>query len=159
MELPRRLLRLAVGALFYLSAAGGTALADDELILDVRLPAWPSARKWAFSEFSRRPGDFALAGVALFYDLDAEQRAANAHIGVLGACYFPKRLAGAERALDGRHVDIDTARAVGAAAADEADASDDLHASAAYRRALVGTLLERALVPAANRGRSTPLTA
>jgi carbon-monoxide dehydrogenase medium subunit len=136
-----------------------TALADDELILDVRLPAWPSARKWAFSEFSRRPGDFALAGVALFYDLDAEQRAANAHIGVLGACYFPKRLAGAERALDGRHVDIDTARAVGAAAADEADASDDLHASAAYRRALVGTLLERALVTAANRGRSTPLTA
>jgi carbon-monoxide dehydrogenase medium subunit len=128
-----------------------TALAQDELILDVRLPPWAAGRKWAFSEFARRPGDFALAGVALFYDLDREERACNAHIGVLGACYFPARLTGAERALNGCRVDAETAKAVGAAAVAEADPTDDIHASAEYRKALVGTLLERALVAAANR--------
>jgi carbon-monoxide dehydrogenase medium subunit len=128
-----------------------TALAEDELILEVRLPPWVAGRRWAFSEFARRAGDFALAGVALFYDLDREARACNAHIGVLGACYYPKRLSQAERALDGRRVDSETAQVVGVVASSEADPTDDLHASAEYRRALVGTLLERALVASANR--------
>jgi carbon-monoxide dehydrogenase medium subunit len=128
-----------------------TALAEDELILEVRLPPWVAGRRWAFSEFARRAGDFALAGVALFYDLDREARACNAHIGVLGACYYPKRLSEAERALDGRRVGSETAQVVGAVASSEADPTDDLHASAEYRRALVGTLLERALVASANR--------
>jgi carbon-monoxide dehydrogenase medium subunit len=128
-----------------------TALADDEMILEVRLPAWKPKRRWAFSEFARRPGDFALAGVALFYDVDAEQRAINAHIGVVGACYYSKRLPDAEAALNGKRVDAATATAVGAVAAEEADPTDDFHASAAYRRALVGTLLERSLLTAAQR--------
>jgi aerobic carbon-monoxide dehydrogenase medium subunit len=128
-----------------------TALAEDELILDVRLPLWPAERRWAFAEFARRPGDFALAGVALFYDLDRDGGARNAHVGVAGACYFSHRLADTERALNGKRVDPDTARAVGAIAAQEADPTSDFHASAEYRKALVGTLLERALIAAANR--------
>jgi carbon-monoxide dehydrogenase medium subunit len=128
-----------------------TSLAEDEIILEVRLPTWPSGRRWSFKEFSRRPGDFALAGVALFYDLDPHQRACNAHIGVIAACDHSKRLSNAERALNGRLVDDETARVVAAAAADECDANDDLHASGEYRRALVGTLLQRALAEAAGR--------
>ncbi len=42
-----------------------TALAADEMIVSMRLPAWKSGRCWAFEEFARRRGDFALAGVAL----------------------------------------------------------------------------------------------
>jgi carbon-monoxide dehydrogenase medium subunit len=128
-----------------------TALAEDEIILDVRLPHSPSGRRWAFSEFARRPGDFALAGVALFYDLDAQQRACNAHIGVVGACYYSKRLPLAERALDGKRVDHDTALMVAKIASEEADPPGDFHASAQYRKALVATLLERALIEAAAR--------
>ena len=128
-----------------------TALSEDELILDVRLPAWTDGRKWAFSEFARRPGDFALAGVALFYDLDTEQRATNAHIGVLGACYSAKRLSETEQTLNGESIDDETIRRVAAIAAREVDAIADFHASAEYRMALVGTLLERALIAAAGR--------
>jgi carbon-monoxide dehydrogenase medium subunit len=117
----------------------------------VRLPAWRSGRRWSFKEFSRRPGDFALAGVAVFYDQDPDGAACNAHIGVIGACQHPKRLSNAECALNGRLVDDETATAVAAAAADECDPSGDLHASAEYRRALVGTLLRRALAEAAGR--------
>ncbi|HZN25182.1 MAG TPA: FAD binding domain-containing protein, partial [Burkholderiales bacterium] len=91
-----------------------TALAEDELILDVRLPVWPAARRWAFGEFARRPGDFALAGIAVFYDVDGEQRARNAHIGVAGACYYSRRLPETERALNGQRVDSEIARAVAA---------------------------------------------
>src|ERR1700724_2863985 len=37
-----------------------TALAADEIIVDVRLPRWPPHRRWGFMEFARRRGDFAL---------------------------------------------------------------------------------------------------
>jgi carbon-monoxide dehydrogenase medium subunit len=128
-----------------------TALADDEMILEVRLPAWPRGRRWAFSEFARRRGDFALAGVALYYDVDGQSRAQNAHIGVVGACYHPKRLPLAERALNGNAVDTETAVSVAKVASGECDATGDFHASVEYRRALVATLLERALGVAAAR--------
>lgn len=128
-----------------------TALAEDEIILDVRLPRWLEGRRWAFLEFSRRPGDFALAGVALFYDPDAQGRARNVHIGVVGACYHPKRLRETEQALEGKVLDAGSAKEVAAVAANEADPTEDLHAAASYRKALVGTLLERALLAAAAR--------
>lgn len=122
-----------------------TALADDELIVEVRLPAWPAKRRWAFEEFARRRGDFALAGVAVFYDEDKVGHASNTHIGVIGACRRPHRLGQAEAALNGRAVDGSAIRAASRAASAAVEPPADLHASAAYRRALVGTLLERAL--------------
>ena len=39
-----------------------TALAPDEIIVEIRLPAWPAARRWGFQEFARRRGDFAIGG-------------------------------------------------------------------------------------------------
>jgi carbon-monoxide dehydrogenase medium subunit len=128
-----------------------TVLAEDEIILEVLLPAWPSGRRWAFKEFSRRKGDFALAAVAVFYDLDDRQRACNAHIGVAGAGDRPQRLANAERALNGKPIDRETMLAAAKAASQEVDPPEDLHAGAAYRKALVGTLLQRALEEAAAR--------
>src|ERR1700736_3185973 len=40
----------------------------DEIITELQLPFWPADRRWAFREFAQRQGDFALPGVALFYD-------------------------------------------------------------------------------------------
>jgi len=128
-----------------------TSLQDDEMIVAIHFPPWHPSRKWAFSEFARRPGDFALAGVALFYDPDADGTVRNAHIGVVGACQHAMRLAEAEAALDGKRIDQDTARRVAQTAAREVDPGDDFHATAEYRRALVHTLLERALLQAAGR--------
>jgi carbon-monoxide dehydrogenase medium subunit len=126
-----------------------TVLAADELITEIRLPAWPRARAWGFEEFSRRRGDFALAGIALFYDRDANGRAANAHVAVIGACARPHRIAPAEAALNGRAVDEATILAAAAAAAAAVDPPSDLHADADYRRALVEVMVERALKRAA----------
>ena len=128
---------------FFIGALS-TALRDDELIVEVRFPAWPAGRRWGFEELSPRRGDFAYAGVAAFYDLK-DGKAANTHIGVIGACHRPHRLREAEAALNGKAVHAASIAAAAAAAREAVDPPSDLHASAAYRRALVGTLLERAL--------------
>ena len=125
-----------------------TCLQDGEIITSIALPRWPQARRWAFEEFSQRRGDFALAGVALFYDVDGESRAENVHIGVIGATDRPRRLANAEAALNGQALSEEVIAKACAAASAEIDPPSDIHGSAAYRRSLVGTLLQRALVKA-----------
>jgi carbon-monoxide dehydrogenase medium subunit len=134
-----------IAASDFFTGALSTSLRDDELIVEVRLPGWPANRRWAFEEFSRRRGDFALAGVALYYDLDANGRAANSHVGVIGACTRPHRVRAAEAAINGNALTESTIQAAARALEGALDAPGDLHASAAYRRSLAGVLLERAL--------------
>jgi aerobic carbon-monoxide dehydrogenase medium subunit len=128
-----------------------TELRSDEIITELRLPPWPTARRWGFEEFARRQGDFALAGIALYYDEDEQGRACNSHVGVIGACSRPHRLAAVETALDGRSVDEKVISEAARTAADAVDPPQDLHADDEYRRALVTTLVERALRAAAQR--------
>jgi carbon-monoxide dehydrogenase medium subunit len=126
-----------------------TALASDEIIVDVRLPAWRPAgrarRRWGFLEFARRRGDFALAGAALFYDEDGSGKASNAHVGAIGVADRPLRLHAVEAVLNGQPIDEETIAKADAAASSAVDPPDDIHAGAAYRRALIGTMVERAL--------------
>jgi aerobic carbon-monoxide dehydrogenase medium subunit len=126
-----------------------TALAPDEIITEVRLPPWPGNRRWGFQEFARRRGDFAMAAAALWYDQDPDGRARNAHVGAIGVGDRPLRLSPVEAVLNGARIDASTIAQAEQAAAAAVDPSDDIHASAAYRRALIGTMVERALVSAA----------
>ena len=126
-----------------------TALKSDEIITEVRLPPWPRNRRWGFQEFARRRGDFAMAGAAAFYDLDNSGKAGNTHICVIGIGDRPHRLPAAEAALNGQFVNPAAIAKAEAAASAAVEPQDDIHASAAYRRALVGTLVERALASAA----------
>jgi carbon-monoxide dehydrogenase medium subunit len=128
-----------------------TALTADEIIVDVRLPAWPAGRRWGFQEFARRRGDFALAAAAVLYDEDENGKARNAHIGAIGVADRPLRLHAVEAALNGQAMDDETIAKAEAAASAAVDPQDDIHASAAYRRALIGTMVERALRDARSR--------
>jgi len=128
-----------------------TSLAQDEIIVAVRFPAWSPSVRYAFEEFSRRRGDFALAGVAVRYDVDGQGKAKDVRIAALSVADTPIRLTKAEAALTGRAVDADSIKAAAAAASGEVDPAADIHASARYRKALVGTLLGRALERAATR--------
>lgn len=122
-----------------------TALAADEVLVGLRLPPWPETRRWSFEEFSRRRGDLAIAGVALHYDPDPGGRARNVRVAAFGASPFAHRLPEVEQAIEARVVDASTIETAAGAAADAVRPSDDLHASAAYRRSLVATLVERVL--------------
>lgn len=140
-----------VAAQDFFTGALSTVLGNDELIIEVLLPLWPEARRWGFEEFARRRGDFALAGTALWYDLDAAGRIANAHVGVIGASDRPRRLAAVEAVLNGERPDKGTFEAASAAASTAVDPMSDIHASAEYRRALAATMVARALSAAAGR--------
>ena len=140
--------RVIKAADFFLGALT-TALKPDEILTELKLPAWPASRRFGFQEFARRRGDFAMAGVAVFYDPDGG-RATNAHVGVIGVGDRQRRLGKAEAALNGNAVNDATITKAAEAASSEVEAQDDIHASAAYRRALTGTLLERALKSAAS---------
>jgi len=127
-----------------------TALGPDELVVELRLPAWLPGRRWAFEEYARQQGAFALAGIALFYD-EQDGVAKNAHIGVIGASSGLHRLAAAEAAVNRRSVDEQVIAEAADEGAGEVDPADDIDASADYRRALVRTLLQRALGAASTR--------
>jgi carbon-monoxide dehydrogenase medium subunit len=141
--------RRTIPAREFFMGALTTALQPDEIIVALRLPPWRAGRRWAFREFARRRGDFALAGIALFYDL-ADGRAVNPHAGAIGVADTPLRLPAVEAAINGHVVDEEVVRAAGAAAAASVDPADDIHAPGDYRRALLGTLTQRALASAAD---------
>jgi carbon-monoxide dehydrogenase medium subunit len=122
-----------------------TALEPDEIITEIKLPAWPAKRRWGFQEFSRRRGDFAMAAAALFYDLDASGKASNAHVGIIGVGDLPVRLPEVEAVLNGNAIDEATIARAAEVTSATVNAQQDIHASAAYRRSLAGTMVERAL--------------
>jgi aerobic carbon-monoxide dehydrogenase medium subunit len=125
-----------------------TVLEPDEIIVEIRFPAWPARRRWGFQEFARRRGDFAMAAAAVWYDQDDGGKAHNAHVGVIGVGDRPQRLAQVEAVLNGRMIDEATIAQAEAAASAAVDPQTDIHANADYRRALTGTMVERALLSA-----------
>ena len=90
-----------------------------------------------------------MAAAAVFYDQDARGKARNARVGVIGVGDRPLRLSAVEDVLNGETIDEATIAKADAAASAAVDPQDDIHASAAYRRSLVGTMVERALRGAA----------
>jgi aerobic carbon-monoxide dehydrogenase medium subunit len=126
-----------------------TALKADEIITEIRFPAWPSARRYGFCEFARRRGDFALAAAALFFDQDGEGRTRNAHAAAIGVADAPLRLGAVERVLNGKKIDEAVIEESEAAASAAVNPADDIHATGAYRKALIGVMVERALRSAA----------
>jgi CO/xanthine dehydrogenase FAD-binding subunit len=121
-----------------------TALTADEIITEIRFPVWPAKRRFGFCEFARRRGDFALAGAAVFYDEDGG-KAANAHVGALGVSDRPPRLGVVEEALNGKSISAAIIADAEAKASAALDPPDDIHATGAYRKTLIGVMVERAL--------------
>ncbi len=127
-----------------------TALRSDEIVTEIRFPAWPRQRRYGFREFTRRRGDFALAAAAVAFD-QAGEKFRNVRISAIGVADRAIRLAAAERALEGRNItSAAIAESAGAASA-AIDPDDDIHASGAYRKTLIGVMVERALRDAVNR--------
>jgi len=125
-----------------------TALAADELLTEIRFPAWPAGRAYGFLEVARRHGDFAICGIATTVDRDAEGRIADSRIVAIGLADRPLRLTAAERALAGTKGDRDAIEAAAAAATSGLTARSDLHASSEYRIELAQTLTRRTLMQA-----------
>jgi carbon-monoxide dehydrogenase medium subunit len=140
----------------FFAGAFTTALAPDELLLSIRLPPWPSARRHGFRELARRQGDFAIAGCALFYDQERGY-CRDPHVGVFGVADTPLRVREVEAVLADRQVTDEVIREASRVLQGAIAPPSDLHATSDYRRALLGVLLERAL-QAASGARPDSLT-
>jgi aerobic carbon-monoxide dehydrogenase medium subunit len=125
-----------------------TALRDDELLVEARLPLLPAGTRCGFYEFSRRAGDFALAAAVGLYRLDGG-KIAEPRLAIGGAEVNPRRIAQAERALAGAAPGDQAFRAAAQAAMEAIDPMEDIINSAEFRRDLVLAVARRALERAA----------
>jgi len=129
-----------------------TALAPDELITGVEIPALASGTGTAFEEVSRRHGDFALVGVCVVLTLNPGGTCTRASVTLLSVGDGPVCASNAEGLLLGRAFTPEAVReAAEAAATRDIDPPADIHASAAFRRQLARVLTSRALETAARR--------
>jgi CO/xanthine dehydrogenase FAD-binding subunit len=127
-------------------------LASDEMVTRIVLPKLPPATGWGFAEVARRSGDFALAAVAATLTL-RDGAIAQARIGLTGVDETAKRAGEAEALLVGRRLTPDLIETAVASVRASVNPPSDLHASADYRRHLVGVLAGRALANAWRRAR------
>jgi carbon-monoxide dehydrogenase medium subunit len=136
---------------FFLGALT-TGLGDDDLLTDIELPKLAPGTGWGFEEVARRSGDFALASVAATISaVDGAMK--EVRIAMMGVGETALRAHEAEAMLAGHDL---TGELLGEAVTSiraMVEPNTDLHASADYRRHLVGVLARRALHAAWNRAR------
>ena len=139
----RRGVRRLRAAEFY-QGVMATALEEDELLVAAELPLLPVGTRTGFQEFSRRKGDFAIAMALVCYRL-VNGMIVDPRVAIGGAEACARRVPQAEAILRGKAPNADVFAKAGEAAAAAIDPLEDINNTAAYRRSLVCTLVERAL--------------
>lgn len=132
-----------------------TALEPGEMLTEVRFPWIPPQAGWAFMEFARRSGDYALVGAAAVLTPALDDRCMTARIAFLGIAGSPIRARAIEHAVIGTTLDDTTLdRAAEIARTVVEDDVSDVHATTEYRRVLTAELTRRVLKAAWERRRS-----
>lgn len=142
-----------IAAREFFTGALTTALGEGELLTQVMVPR-AIGSGWGFREFAIRAGDFALAAVGVVLDA-AEGKATDVRLAVTGVGATPLRILDAEAALRGRAVQGTAIRTACAIVREAVQPPDDLHASSAYRRHLIGGLVSQALEDAWRRAQAS----
>jgi carbon-monoxide dehydrogenase medium subunit len=120
------------------------ALEPDELLTGIMLKTWPAGHGYAFEEFARRHGDFAITAVSCLLTLERNGTIGRAALCVSGLGPAPVRVVEVERLLVGAKPGHEAFRAA-AIAAEALDAMSDAYVTAAYRKHLARVLTYRAL--------------
>jgi carbon-monoxide dehydrogenase medium subunit len=128
-----------------------SALAEDELLVGVRFPAWAPRAGWSVLEVSRRHGDFALVGLVTTLEIDEAGLLRRPALSFFGVTSTPVRAAAAEALLDGKAPDPALFAEAANVVSDGLPAHADDHASSEYRAHVAGVLTCRGLAEAAAR--------
>ena len=120
-----------------------TALVEDEIITEVRLPLLGNAGT-GFREKSQTAGDFATVATVAACSLDGGI-VMDARLAIAGAGSTPVRARRAESLLVGGEITPDSVAVAARAAAEDVEPNSDAHTSADYRRHLVEVLTRQAL--------------
>ncbi len=123
-----------------------TALHPSEMLTEVRFPWISPQAGWAFMEFARRSGDYALVGAAAVVTPDLDDRCMSAHISYLGISGSPIRVREVENVLVGSMLDEQSLeQAAEIARSFVSNDMEDVHATVDYRRALTAEITKRVL--------------
>ncbi len=122
-----------------------TATEPDELLTEIRLPAWSDAWGWNIQEVSRRQGDFALVGSVAMVQINAAETCQAARLVLFGVGDTPVRVASAEATLVGKRLDDTVLQEVAEVVTDALEPEGDIHASATYRKEVGGVMARRTL--------------
>jgi carbon-monoxide dehydrogenase medium subunit len=125
-----------------------TAVADDEVLTEVRLPAM-DGYGFGYEKFNRRKEDWAMVAVAALVKKAADGTCEDVRIGLTHMSSVPLRATAAEQALRGQPLDPNSIAAAAEQAAEGTEPPSDLNASADYKRNLARVLAKRALTAAA----------
>ena len=125
-----------------------TSIHGPAVVTSAFFPALPERSGTAFAEVARRKGDYAVCGAGVVVTLDADRKVESVRASYVSVGITPEVLDLTE-AVVGKPVDGADWAAAGALARTLVDPDTDIHASADYRRLLVGVLTERTLAEAA----------
>jgi aerobic carbon-monoxide dehydrogenase medium subunit len=125
-----------------------TALAPDEVLTEVRLPAL-EGYGFAYEKFNRRREDWAMVGVCALVKKAGDGSCEDVRIGLTHMGSTPLRASAAEEALRGQGLDADSIRRAAEQAAEGTEPPGDLNATPDYKRHLARVLTRRALEAAA----------
>ncbi len=131
------------------------ALEAHECLEEIHWPLWTERRVGsAFTEVSRRHGDFAIIEACAQIALDNDGRCTRATFGLGGGGTVPLAFPALAKRLVGTRLEDDALQDVARDAAAELDPGSDLHASAGYRKHLAAVLAARVLRAAYDEARS-----
>lgn len=122
------------------------SLEQDEIVVEVEFPI-PQQDGWAFEEVARRFGDFALASIAVSVRRGASNLE-QARVAAMGVGDTPLRLRTVEDEVAGMRIDDGLPNRFSELVMASVSPNSDLHASAEYRRQLLGALAGRAITTA-----------
>ncbi|TMJ90207.1 MAG: xanthine dehydrogenase family protein subunit M [Alphaproteobacteria bacterium] len=120
------------------------AIEANELVVGVRFPQWTPKHGYAFIEFSRRHGDFAITSAAVLLEGDAAGKITRASVTIGGMGTVPRRAREVEQAIVGQ-VPAGSFFRDACESCRKLEAIDDVHAPASYRQHLAAVLSRRAL--------------
>jgi aerobic carbon-monoxide dehydrogenase medium subunit len=126
------------------------AIEPNELLTAVRFPVWPQGHGYAFIEFARRHGDFAIVSAAALLVEDGAGKIQRASMIIGGMGTVPIRAVELEQALI-RQAPDDKLLREACETCRKLEAIDDVHAPASYRQHLAAVLSRRALEQARSR--------
>jgi carbon-monoxide dehydrogenase medium subunit len=129
-----------------------TALAEDEILVAIRVPALAAGTGWAYEKLKRKTGDWATAGAAVVMRLDGGI-VTHVRIALTNLAPTAIRALDAEVALLGEPLSDTTIGKAAAAAMAVADPAADLRGDVEYKTAMAGQMVRRALRTAASRCR------
>ena len=122
-----------------------TALEEDEILTGVSVPVAGPRSGFAIEEFTRRHGDFAIAGAAIAVGVDAGGAIERARIALFGLGSTPVRASEAEASVVGLRAEEMKAEEIAERAVANLDEiPSDLHGSSDFRRRIGATMTARA---------------